>query len=114
MESKKKKEKLSCEECDACGVCCSLFYINLDEEEYNSKRYKTMFDFERFDFKDAEEIGANFLERKNGRCIYLKNNKCSIHHFRPKVCRKFFCRSKNPKYKKMIELINKEKKKIKK
>ena len=94
-------------ECSQCGVCCRLFIINLTEEEYRSGRYKTMFDEFVPDFEEAELVGANILAQKEDRktCIYLKDNKCSMHYDRPQSCRNFFCDSKDPKFRKMIEEI---------
>lgn len=93
--------------CSQCGVCCRLFMINLNEEEYRSGLYKTMFDEFVDDFEEAEFSGANLLEQKeDGSCIYLKDNKCSIHDWRPKSCRPFFCNSKEEKFQSMINKIN--------
>lgn len=94
--------------CSECGVCCTLFLINLSEKEYYSKKYKTQ--LEKFasidDFKLASDCGANILkQKKDGSCCYLKKNKCSIHKTRPEVCREFFCDSKLKKFKNMIEQI---------
>ena len=105
--------------CSQCGVCCNLFLINLSEEEYKSGRYQTMFDefvhdaeeskilgTHEMSFEEAEMVGANILKQKeNKACIYLKNNKCSIHSFRPKACKNFFCSSEEEKFKKMIKTI---------
>ncbi|MEE9525214.1 MAG: YkgJ family cysteine cluster protein [Candidatus Woesearchaeota archaeon] len=97
--------------CSQCGVCCRLFLINLSEEEYNSKKYKTMFDEFVPDFQEAELIGANILKQKeDNSCIYLKQEKCSIHSSRPKSCRNFFCDSKEEKFQSMIEKIKNFKK----
>jgi Fe-S-cluster containining protein len=98
--------------CDQCGVCCKLFLINLTEEEYKSKNYKTQ--FEEFgltkDFQEAEMCGANIITQKeDGSCIYQKNNKCSIHTKRPEACKAFFCDSKDPNFKEMIKQINNHK-----
>ncbi len=95
--------------CFECGVCCKLFLINLNEEEYKSGKYKTQ--FEEFglidDFEEAELCGANIIkQKKGGSCIYLKNGKCSIHSIRPSSCRSFFCMSKNKDFKAMIKMIN--------
>ena len=69
--------------CLQCGVCCNLFLINLSEEEYKSGRYQTMFDEFVHDFEEAQLVGANILKQKEDKtCIYLKDNKCSIHSFR--------------------------------
>ena len=97
-------------ECFQCGKCCNLFAINLTEEEYKSNNYKTQ--FEEFgiteDFEEAELCGANIITQKeDGSCIYLENSKCLIYNKRPESCRNFFCTSKDPKFKTMIERIKK-------
>ncbi|MBU0957223.1 MAG: YkgJ family cysteine cluster protein [Nanoarchaeota archaeon] len=100
------------DKCFECGTCCKLFLINLTEEEYKSGKYKTQFEiFDLIDdFKKAEECGANIIkQREDGSCIYLKKSKCSIHQIRPESCRDFFCKSKNKKFKEMIEMIKKYK-----
>jgi len=94
--------------CNGCGLCCKLFLINLNREEYQSGKFKTM--FEQFghidDFKLARESGVNFLAKKeNGECIYLDGQDCSIHADRPAVCRDFFCTSKAEKFKTMVKII---------
>ena len=102
------------DQCDKCGICCNLFLINLNEEEYRSGNYKTLNqDFGYVDdFEDAELCGANILETKeDDSCIYLKGKECSIHNDRPQVCENFFCRSKDPKWKRMIDTINEAKSK---
>jgi len=99
--------------CNQCGVCCKLFLINLNEEEYNSGRYKTIFAEFGFvnNFEEAELTGANLLaQNEDESCIYLKEGKCAIHQDRPQVCREFFCDSKDPWFKEMIERIEKYKK----
>lgn len=99
------------DKCSQCGLCCSLFLVNLTEEEYRSGKYSTQ--FEKFglidDFYKTTTSGANTLKQKeDGSCIYLKANKCSIHKIRPQVCREFFCTSKLKRFKKMIEQIEKQ------
>lgn len=93
--------------CSQCGVCCRLFLINLNEEEYLSRKYKTVFEeFGLMEFKEAELTGANILEQKeDGSCVYLEKGRCSIHKKRPLVCRKFFCSSKEEGLKDMIQKI---------
>ena len=103
--------------CSQCGLCCCLFLVNLDEKEYQSGKYKTQ--FEEFglidDFHKAVACGANTLKQKeNGNCIYLKENKCSIHKIRPQACREFLCTSKLKKFRKMIEQIKKRRASLKK
>lgn len=100
------------DKCKQCGLCCKLFLINLTEEEYKSCEYRTQFEEYGLieNFLKATEYGANILkQKKDGSCIYLKRNKCSIHKTRPHVCRGFFCTTKKKKYKKMVEQIEKYK-----
>lgn len=102
-------------ECNQCGVCCKLFVINLNEREYKSGKHKTVFEeFGRIDdFEEAELTGANLLAQKeDGSCIYLKEGKCSVHKNRPQSCRNFFCDSKDPWFKRMIDKIKKHKENI--
>ena len=102
--------------CSQCGVCCKLFVINLNEEEYRSGRYNTI--FAEFgivkDFAEAELIGANLLAQKENTetCIYLQEGKCSIHDFRPQACRNFFCDSEEEWCQGMIEKIKRHKEKL--
>jgi len=94
--------------CEMCGVCCKVFLINLNEEEYQSGRYKTI--FQKFginrEFSAAKKYGANLVAQKeDNSCVYLLKNICAIHSERPQVCREFFCASKSKKFKKMQEII---------
>ncbi len=84
--------------CSQCGVCCKLFYINLTEEEYRSKKYKTQFDEFEFveDFEEAKLCAANIISQKeDGSCTYLEEGRCSIRSIRPAACRNFFCTDPN-------------------
>jgi len=99
-------------DCTQCGLCCRMFLINLTEEEYKSGKYNTQFEeFGLIDnFSKATSCGANTLKQKgDGSCIYLKNNKCSIHNIRPQACREFFCTSKQKRFKEMIRQIKEKK-----
>ncbi|KKQ81492.1 MAG: hypothetical protein UT05_C0015G0001 [Parcubacteria group bacterium GW2011_GWF2_38_76] len=101
--------------CNQCGECCKLFFINLNEEEYRSGKFKTIFDgLEAIDdYSSAAECGANFLAKKDdGSCIYLDNSCCSIHKSRPQVCRSFFCDSTEEEYQTMREIIKEAKRNL--
>ena len=94
--------------CNGCGLCCKLFYINLSKEEYQSGKYKTeLGEFGKIEnFNEARSCGANLLAKKpDGSCVYLENNKCSIHAERPGVCRNFFCTTSAKKFKVMVDSI---------
>jgi len=104
-------------ECSKCGICCKLFLINLNEVEYKSGKYKTM--FEKFgiieNFSEAKKYGINILsQNKDGSCVYLKNNSCKIYKDRPRLCRIFFCTSKSKKFEKMRQAIGLERLKSRK
>ena len=97
--------------CNKCGICCKLFLINLNEAEYKSRRYKTM--FEKFgiieNFSEAKKYGINILaQNEDNGCVYLKNNSCKIHKDRPRLCREFFCTSKSRKFAKMRQMIDRQ------
>jgi Fe-S-cluster containining protein len=102
----------SIKSCSQCGICCKLFLINLTRKEWMSGKYKTElkeFDFDN-NFKTAEKYGGNILsQKKDGSCVYLKNNLCSIHKRRPQACRDFFCSLTSKKFKNMLDMINKKK-----
>ncbi len=98
--------------CSQCGICCKLFLINLTQEEWLSGGYKTELQEFALDdnFDTMQQYGGNILsQKKDGSCIYLKNNSCSIHKRRPQSCRDFFCESTLKKFKGMISLIKKGK-----
>jgi len=98
-------------ECKQCGVCCKLFVINLNQKEYESNRYQTVFkEFGQVEWEEAQLTGAHLLaQQEDGSCIYLQEGKCSIHNHRPQACRNFFCDSKDPQFKGMIMKIKKYK-----
>lgn len=67
-------------DCGNCSACCYQLVL-LTENDVRA-------------IYDTEELapGMFFLKRTvNGACIYLKDNKCSIHNRRPQVCRAFDC-----------------------
>ncbi len=96
--------------CRGCTLCCRLFLINLNEEEYRSGKYFTELLTDGGipdDFVFAEENGLNIVKKKkNGSCVYLRNNRCSIYDSRPEVCRDFLCSSPDIRFIEMIEELN--------
>jgi Fe-S-cluster containining protein len=94
--------------CNQCGVCCKLFLINLNEDEYFSRKYVTehIYHPEITNFSEVEDYGLNFIKQNiDGSCFYLKDNNCSIHEVRPAVCREFFCTTTEPKFQQMVRGI---------
>ena len=82
-----------------------MFLIPLNEREYRSGNYSTHLGAFGFmdDFEEVASCGANILEyTEAGSCIYLRDNKCSIHPSRPQACRAFSCQSTDPAFSQMI------------
>lgn len=99
--------------CEQCGVCCKLFFINLNETEFRSGEFQTIFDDVEIDkdFALISDCGANFLAKNEaGACVYLQDNCCKIHNRRPQVCRAFFCKDDSLEFEEMRNIITKNKK----
>jgi len=104
----KGEKELLIRSCSQCGICCTLFFINLSQKEWRSGSYKTLVKASEVDdaFGYVEGYGGNILrQKKDGSCIYLKNNACSIHTRRPQSCRDFFCSSPSEKFRVMVSMI---------
>lgn len=106
--AKEDKKQLFLQKCSRCGKCCRLFLINLNKKEWGSGWFQT--ELKEFDtgedFSIVQKYGGNILrQKKDGSCIYLKNNLCSIHKRRPQVCRDFSCISTSGKFQEMIGII---------
>jgi len=68
--------------CSLCGNCCRLKIISLTRDDIARLEARGFRDF-------AEERGERRLKRVNGRCIFLKDDRCTVHEHRPQVCRDF-------------------------
>lgn len=78
---------LPCSKCD--GDCCgpdvqfSTEELKLIESKVSIKKFK----------KEAVLDGNSYMLStkgvKNKKCVFLKNNKCSIYSVRPKICRDY-------------------------
>ena len=69
--------------CAMCGNCCRFGIIELSPEDVlriESKGYQGFYE------KDGDTI---LIRKADGRCVFLENSLCSIHDFKPEVCRKF-------------------------
>jgi len=112
MKQEIKFKKAPIQSCSQCGICCKLFLINLTKKEWKSGKYNT--ELKEFDsdnkFEIIQKYGGNILrQNKDGSCIYLNKNICSIHNDRPQFCKDFFCSSTSKKYKNMLDTIRKNK-----
>ena len=73
--------------CGSCSLCCREQAVQLLPEQGDDwRQYKTVW------AKGMDGRPARFIPQVNGACVYLVDDKCSIHHRRPKLCRIFDCR----------------------
>ena len=76
--------------CDGCEApCCGKLGIPLlTEAEFFSNRYPIK-------LIDVPELAAKNmvgLAIENGKCVFLKDNKCIIYDDRPQACKNYNCR----------------------
>jgi uncharacterized protein len=68
--------------CRMCGNCCRFRVTPLTSEDVKRLEAAGHADF----FRTAGEL---MLRRVNGRCVFLKDDRCTVHDVRPQVCRDF-------------------------
>ncbi len=69
--------------CMMCGTCCRFKHIQLTSEDIIRLEAAGKKDF----FKNQN--GEKSLKRVRGRCVFVKDDKCTVHEIRPTVCRSF-------------------------
>ncbi len=67
--------------CLMCGECCKKYVVPLTKEEVVN--FSLIFGRQVIDFSGKKPT----LRRINGKCIFLKNGKCSIQELKPKACK---------------------------
>ncbi|MGQ4832728.1 MAG: YkgJ family cysteine cluster protein [Candidatus Asgardarchaeia archaeon] len=67
--------------CLMCGECCKKYIVPLTESEVRT--FTLLFGKEVIDFSRKKPT----LRRINGKCIFLRNGKCSIQDYKPKACK---------------------------
>lgn len=98
-----KKENVLDFACNSCGSCCKHFNINithLDIERILVHRPDLkVLDFVDFSYSEDKDDNESFIstygkrqitlkhEANSKGCVFLKDNMCSIHTFKPLVCR---------------------------
>ena len=70
-------------ECKMCGNCCRLRIISLTDEDI-----KRLSEHGHTDFY-VKKGNEYWMKRVKGRCIFLKDDLCSIYEIRPEICRNF-------------------------
>lgn len=89
--------------CESCGSCCKHFNVNvthLDIKRILENRSDlTVEDFVTTTFSDDKEDNESFIstygkrnlalkkKKDSKECLFLDGNRCSIHFFKPLVCR---------------------------
>ena len=69
--------------CQQCGNCCRLRIIPILKSDIKRMERAGLKGF--YERKDGEFV----MKRKKGRCVFLKNDSCSIYDVRAEVCRNF-------------------------
>ena len=68
--------------CQMSGDCCRFKYLPLRESDV--KR------LEEAGYKDFVSYkGERSMKRVRGRCVFQKDDKCSVYEHRPQVCREY-------------------------
>lgn len=76
-----KKEPFSC---IMCGNCCRFATIQLTKKDIERIKGEG-----HTGFVDKGRLGERKLAHVKGRCVFSRDDKCSIYSIRPEVCRKF-------------------------
>lgn len=69
--------------CVCCGNCCRFRTVDVtceDIERIEAAGHKDFYE---------EHAGGYRLKHEKGRCVFVKDDLCSIHDIKPELCRKF-------------------------
>ena len=80
--------------CEKCGLCCGdtkdkvrrILLLEIEAERISQKTHKSLNGF-------AEKLGGfepythMMKKTEDGKCVFLKDNLCTIYHSRPLICR---------------------------
>ncbi len=81
-------------ECIRCGLCCGdtkqkarhIFILNAEAKKIAAHTSRRIPDFSS-EIKDKLPYVYEMKKTNEGKCVYLKNNRCSIYLQRPLICR---------------------------
>ncbi len=68
--------------CRMCGNCCRFKIVPLTESDIERLEAAGHRDF-------YLERGELRMKRANGKCVFLADDRCTVHKVRPNVCRDF-------------------------
>ena len=75
------KNNFKCQE--NCARCCKYSIIPLTEDEIKSIETHTGLD------KEVFSTNSNLMRFVDGKCYFLKDDKCTIYKARPNICKQF-------------------------
>lgn len=98
-----KKENALDFNCESCGSCCKHFNVNITHLDIQrileNRKDLTVDDFVTTTFSEDKEDNESFIstygkrnlalkkKKNSNECLFLDGNRCSIHFFKPLVCR---------------------------
>jgi Fe-S-cluster containining protein len=80
--------------CIRCGICCGdtkdknrhVLLFKTEVEQIVKATGRQIFNF-AVKIEDNAPYSYEMKKRKNGKCVFLKNNRCTIYSLRPLICR---------------------------
>jgi Fe-S-cluster containining protein len=80
--------------CIRCGICCGdtkdknrhVLLFKTEVEQIVKPTGRQIFNF-AVKIEDNAPYSYEMKKRKNGKCVFLKNNRCTIYSLRPLICR---------------------------
>jgi Fe-S-cluster containining protein len=80
--------------CNKCGICCGdteqkTRHVLILEAEAKAIAAQTGQDISDFSFQISDKLPFRFEMKKTseGKCVFLKENQCTIYEVRPLICR---------------------------
>lgn len=81
-------------ECSKCGLCCGdtkkktrrILLLDAEAEKIADQTCKPITDFST-PTNDKQPYSYEMKKTNTGKCIFLKNNQCTIYTLRPLICR---------------------------
>ena len=79
--------------CERCALCCgdtkdrvrSILLLRIEAERISQKTLKSVDDFAE-KIEGFEPYVYRMKKTKNGKCVFLKDNLCSMYQIRPLIC----------------------------
>jgi Fe-S-cluster containining protein len=80
--------------CIRCGICCGdtkdknrhVLLFKTEVEQIAKAKGRQIFNF-AVKIEDNAPYSYEMKKRKDGKCVFFKNNRCTIYSLRPLICR---------------------------